>query len=102
MQPEQQAVAVSEALRMALEHHQAGRLTEAEDIYQKILHIDSTNAGALHLLGAIAHQVGKNEIAVQLIRKALSVNPGFAEAHNNLGVALTALGHLDAATASFR
>jgi tetratricopeptide (TPR) repeat protein len=39
----------------------------------------------LHLLGLIAHQVGNNDIAVDLITKALAIKPDLAEALNNLG-----------------
>ena len=49
----------------------------------------------------IAHQVSKNDIAVDLIGKALAVKPDLAEAHSNLGLALQELGKLDEAVASY-
>ena len=52
---------------------------------------------ALHLLGVIAHQVGKNDIAVDLIKGAFSIKPDYAEAHNNLGFTPQTLGRLDEA-----
>jgi tetratricopeptide (TPR) repeat protein len=45
--------------------------------------------------------VGKNDVAVDLIIKALAIKPDFAEAHNNLGNALQELGKLDEAVASY-
>ena len=84
---------------LALRHHTAGRLPQAEHIYQKILQADPNQPVALQLLGVIASQVGKSGIAVDLITKALAINPDYAEAHNNLGVAFKNLGKLDEAMA---
>ncbi len=72
------------SLELAVQHHSAGRLREAESIYQQILQVDPRHPVALHLLGLIAHQVGKNEIAVDLVGKAIAINPEYAEAHSNL------------------
>src|SRR5512134_1269713 len=60
-------------IRAAIEYHQAGRLPQAEAIYQQVLQMQPDHPDALHLLGLIAHQVGKNEIAVMLISKAISL-----------------------------
>ena len=48
-----------QALDVAVKHHAAGRLPEAESIYQQILQTDPNQPIALHLLGVIANQVGK-------------------------------------------
>jgi len=95
--PEQQTVTIEQALDLARQHHGAGRLPEAEGIYQQILSADPNQPIALHLLGVIAHQVGKNDIAVDLIGKSLAIMPDYAEAHNNLGHALQDLAKLDEA-----
>jgi len=94
--PEQQI------LERALGHHAAGRLAEAEALYDQILQADPNQHDALHLLGVIAHQVGKHEIAVDLIGKALAIKPDHAEAHHNLGNALTGLGRNEDAAKSYR
>ncbi len=99
--PEQQALSIQQALDLALRHHTAGRLPQAETIYQQILQAGPNQPAALHLLGVIAHQRGKNDIAVDLITRALAIKPDYAEAHNNLGLALQDLGNLDEAAASF-
>jgi tetratricopeptide (TPR) repeat protein len=98
---EQQTLAVQQALDLALQHHGAGRLSEAEGIYQQILQADPNQPVALHLLGVIAHQAGKNDMAVDLMNKALAIKPEFAEAHRNLGLALQDLGRLHEAVASY-
>jgi tetratricopeptide (TPR) repeat protein len=49
----------------------------------------------------IAHQVGKNDTAVDLITRALAINPDYADAHANLGLALQDLGKPDEAVTSY-
>jgi protein O-GlcNAc transferase len=89
-------------IRTAVQHHQAGRLAEAEAIYREILSIDSDYFDALHLLGVIAHQVGQYDEAVRLIGKAIGKNSSVAPAFNHLGLAYRALNDLEAARACFR
>ena len=74
---------IQQALDLALQHHTAGSLSQAEGIYQQIIQSDPNQPIALHLLGVIAHQVGKNDTAVDLITKALTIKPEYAEAHSN-------------------
>jgi protein O-GlcNAc transferase len=64
---------ISEALAIAIQHHQAGRLQAAEQIYRQILAVEPNHADAWHLLGVIASQVGKHEVAVEYIRRAIRV-----------------------------
>ena len=90
---------IQQSLDLAVQHHTAGRLPEAERIYQRILETEPNQPVALHLLGVIARQVGKNDTAVDLITRALATKPDYAEAHNNLGNALRDLGRLDEAVA---
>jgi len=89
--PGQQTLTIQQALDLAVQHHTAGRLPEAESIYQQILQSDSNQPVALHLLGVIAHQVGKNDTAVASYHKALTIKPDYADAHSNLGLALRAI-----------
>jgi Tfp pilus assembly protein PilF len=92
---------IPKAIQAALEHHQAGRLPQAEAIYRQILQAAPNHPEALHLLGVIAHQTGKNEIAVELISKAIRINPS-SSMYCNLGAALRNQGKLDAAVESYR
>jgi protein O-GlcNAc transferase len=80
-----------QAIELGVEHHQAGRLAEAEQIYRRILASDPRNADALYLLGLVAHQVGMHESAVQLIEQAIRLNASNPHFHNDLGEALVAL-----------
>ena len=92
----------SHALKLAMEHHRAGRLQDAEDIYREILTVERDNATALHLLGAVAHQTGRHPAAVDLIERALEQQPARSDFHNDLGAALLALGKLEDAISAFR
>jgi tetratricopeptide (TPR) repeat protein/SAM-dependent methyltransferase len=93
---------IPEYLQLAIEYHKAGHLPQAEAMYQRILQVAPDHPGALHFLGLIAKQVGKYEIAVELISKALVFKPDYADAHSNLGNALKDQGRLDEAVASYR
>jgi protein O-GlcNAc transferase len=93
---------VQEAFAAALRHHQAGRLSEAERLYRQILLADPQHADALHFLGVLAHQAGRNESAVDLIGKAIAQNGRVPAFHNNLGNALKALDRFEEAVACYR
>jgi predicted O-linked N-acetylglucosamine transferase (SPINDLY family) len=93
---------ITEAFNIALQHHQAGRLQEAEAIYRQILQIQPDHPDALHLLGVIAHQVGQHHIAVDYISRAIGLNPKTAEYYLNLGEAYRAQGKLEEAATSYR
>ncbi len=78
----------SEAWAIAVQHHQAGRLQAAERICRQILVVEPNHADAWHLSGVINAQTGNHRVAVEYIRRALTVKPDWAEAHDNLGNAL--------------
>lgn len=92
---------IQQAFVLAVEHLQAGRLTEAESLYRQILAADLHHTGALHHLGVIAHRLGRNVLAVDLIRQALALNPADAAALNNLGNCLRIMGCLDEAIEAY-
>jgi len=92
----------SQTLQLAVQHHQAGRLSEAEKFYRQILAREPRQVNALHLLGVIAHQTGRHDLAVELIRQAAALAPKQPAIHSNLGEAYRPLNRLDDAVASFR
>jgi predicted O-linked N-acetylglucosamine transferase (SPINDLY family) len=77
-------------LQVALEHHKAGRLAEAEQLYRQVLEQEPGNAEALHFLGVLAHQVGRNDAAIELIEKAHRHGRPQAQSLNSLGMAYLA------------
>ncbi|HVJ55249.1 MAG TPA: tetratricopeptide repeat-containing glycosyltransferase family protein [Aliidongia sp.] len=86
----------------AVGHHRAGRLPEAEADYRRVLEADSGHTDSLHLLGVIATQLGRADLAAGLIGSAIRLQPFAPDYHNNLGIALSALDRLAEAEASFR
>lgn len=101
--PNQSLVAaIPQAMQVAFSHYQAGRYPQAEAIFHQILRVAPRQADALHLLGAIALQGAKIDEAVQLISRAISVNPSNPVYFSNLGLALQYQGELDKAIESYR
>jgi predicted O-linked N-acetylglucosamine transferase (SPINDLY family) len=74
----------------AVQHLQAGRLTEARAAYRAVLSAEPRNALALHHLGIVEHQLGRSEEGAELIRRALVLQPRSAHAHSDLAVILMA------------
>ncbi|MDH4285173.1 MAG: tetratricopeptide repeat protein, partial [Gallionellaceae bacterium] len=89
------------AIQTALEHHRAGHLAEAEEIYNQVLHTDPAHPDALHYLGTIATDQGRYKEAVELIGRAIQVRPSRSMYYNQ-GNALRELNRLDEAAESFR
>ena len=93
---------LAKALSDAFEHHAHGRLAEAEAGYRSVLQSVPDQPDALHRLGLIAHQVGRDETAVDLIDRAITINPAHPTYYNDAGIVLHALGRYDAAVARYR
>jgi tetratricopeptide (TPR) repeat protein len=86
-----------QAMALAVEHQAAGRLQQSEQILRQILKVQPRHAPAIHLLGVIAHQCNKTELAVKLIANAIALAPGEALFHSNIGEMYRILGKLDQA-----
>ena len=80
-----------QTLADAMARHRAGRLVDAERLYRLVCDADPKNARAFHLLGVVSHQLGRSE-AASLVGRAVTLDPDFAEAHNDRGVILAANG----------
>jgi predicted O-linked N-acetylglucosamine transferase (SPINDLY family) len=91
-----------ELLEAAKSHHQAGRLGQAEAAYRQVLARTPNQPEALQLLGVLALQVGKGELAVQPMQRAIAIQPAIASYHSNLGLALTSLNRLPEAIATLK
>jgi protein O-GlcNAc transferase len=85
----------------ALELHRLGKYAEAEAVYRQILTDHPNHPDANHLLGVIAYQHGRHEIALALIQKAIAANDTMAEYHRNLGLVLVGLGRVEEAAAAY-
>jgi tetratricopeptide (TPR) repeat protein len=97
-----QPVTPDQAFAAAVNLHRAGRVSEAEQFYRKILRVEAGHFGATHYLGLACTQQGKHDEAITLLQKAVASNPASFEALGNLGLALAATQQLDAAVAQYR
>ena len=77
-------LSVEQAMQLASQHQSAGRLADAERILRQVLQVQPQHAHALHLLGVVAYQAGKPEVAMQLIAQAVGLEPAVALFHSNL------------------
>ena len=80
--------------------YREGKLSDSEMLLERLLGRLPAHFDALHLLGVISAQTGRQARAVWLLREAIRHNPAVAAAHRHLGNALQELGRLRAALAS--
>jgi tetratricopeptide (TPR) repeat protein len=92
---------VTALLMQAFGLHRAGRLAEAEAIYNQALSIDPDQFESRQLLGFLLHQRGDSVQALHHIELALKIYPDNAVTLNYRGMALHGLKRLDEALASF-
>jgi len=93
---------VSKTLTIAMQHHRAGRLPEAEALYRQVLQTQPDHPEVLHNLGMIACQSGRYDTAIDYIRQAISRRPAQADFHNSLGEAYRCCGRLGEAEACYK
>jgi predicted O-linked N-acetylglucosamine transferase (SPINDLY family) len=91
---------VQQAIEAALAHHRAGRLAEAEMLYRQVLGAVPDHADALQLLGILAGQTGNLDAALELLGRAIVLEPAVAEHQYNRGELLRRAGRWDEAIAS--
>lgn len=77
-------------LQRAMEHHRAGRLAQAEKLYQQ----QGRNPEALYLLGLLYQQAGQLDSALQVIRRAINKAPAKAAYYFSLDSICRALNRL--------
>ena len=92
-----QQLTPDQAMSLATQLQSQGRLQESEHWLQQILQLQPDHAFALHLLGVIAHQVGKQALAAELMQKAIRSNGSAPLFHANLCEVLRQLKRLDEA-----
>ena len=63
------------AIILAIEHHQAGRLVEAETLYLAIIHGKPEHAIANHNMGLLAGQIGYHDRALPYLHAAMQAAP---------------------------
>ena len=93
---------ISALFALAVRHHQAGQLFDAENVYRQVLAIESGHFASLHHLGIIALQKGQPQAAIDVIGRALAANNRVPDCHYNMAFALQTLGRLSEAVGYYR
>lgn len=91
---------IEQAIALGWQHHQSARYAEAESVYRQILAAHPNHPDALHMLGVLAAQVGRADVAIELIGQAIRLNPSQGGYYSNYGHVLTLAGRLDEAITS--
>ena len=89
-------------LALGLDHLNHGRLDAAEAALRAVVSADPRNTDALHLLAIVGYRRGHAHGAIPLLRRAVTIQPGFASAWNTLGECYRAIGQRDPAAAAYR
>ena len=72
-------VTLQQAFDLALSHHRAGRLREAEAVYRQILAVNPEQPETLYFLGLVARQMNRPADAAALWRRATVARPDQVE-----------------------
>ena len=62
-------------LNAALAHHQAGRLADAQALYDAILQSEPAQSDALHFSGLLACQTNRADAGIALMHASIAANP---------------------------
>jgi protein O-GlcNAc transferase len=76
---------VAETLQLAVQHHRANHLVEAEQLYHQVLERQPDHPEALYSLGMLAQQLGQPETALKWLNAATQVQPDSVKAWFSLG-----------------
>jgi tetratricopeptide (TPR) repeat protein len=90
------------ALAVAIAHHKAGRLVEAETAYRRLLAAAPSNPDITMLLGLLLDQRGAHAEAVQHLAKAAKAKSSDPAVHYNLALAQQHAGRAGEAISAYR
>jgi tetratricopeptide (TPR) repeat protein len=79
-------------IAQAVQHFQAGQLPQATALLEKVLSAQPRNFDALHILGVVRAMEGRPGQAVDLFRKALTLNKNHSFLQFNMAKALAEMG----------
>lgn len=83
---------IAEVLKKASIKHKEQSYEEAAKLYRYVLNLDPENAIAIHLLGVVAFETGRQDKAIELVEQALELNPNYMQAHANIATMFEQMG----------
>jgi len=93
--------AAAQLFARGIDHHRAGRLSQAAEAYRGALALEPRCADIHNNLGLVLAGLGQPEAAIAAYRRAAALRPDFHEANFNLGLALADAGKPDEAARAF-
>ncbi len=91
-----------EVINKAIKFHSQGNFSEASKYYQYLIKKGHKDHKIFSNYGIVLKNLGQLKKAAMTCRKAIELNPNFADAHSNLGNILRDLGRLEEAESSTR
>lgn len=85
---------IQQAVRLAVQYHQKGQYSKANQLYTTILGIDPNNSAALHGLGILQGQQGLFNEALANMKNALNYEPNNSALNNNIGEVYRRMGDI--------
>jgi predicted TPR repeat methyltransferase len=95
-------VTLEDAIRAAQHLQRTREFDRADAVYQQILAAVPDEPNALHFLGVLRHQQGRNDEAIDLIRRAATLLPGDSGLWMNLGNVLMEAQRYDDAVDAYK
>ncbi|BAZ15627.1 family 2 glycosyl transferase [Calothrix sp. NIES-4071] len=92
---------VYETLQLAIQHHRANRLEQAEQAYRQVLETHPDHPEALHSLGILAQQFGRYQEAENFLSTAQKAQPGSVKVWFSLGNLRSSQGQLKEAEEAY-
>jgi Flp pilus assembly protein TadD len=93
---------VDQLLQRAYQAHQAGRLDDAERLYQELLAIAPDDVDGCNLLGLLCVESGQPKKAIAPLTNAVRLRPDDPQARYNLGIAHKDMAEFNKAAEQFR
>lgn len=92
----------AEIVREAMKQLKDGEIEKADTGFRAVLAENIEHPDALHGMGLVAQRMGQQETGVELIRRAIAINPNGAGYWSNLGNIYQALERWDEAVAAHK
>jgi len=85
-------LSIEEDFSLARQYHKEKKFKDAENLYKKILDIDSNHIKSIFLLGSLQIQTKNFKSSVETLTKVIQIHPNHKIALNYLGIAFYKLG----------
>ncbi|MBF0445352.1 MAG: tetratricopeptide repeat protein [Magnetococcales bacterium] len=86
------SINVDETYKQAVDHFNAGNFVEADRLCTAIIQAYPNNIDAINLLGVIAQNINRHDVAIGLFQTAINIDANIWMLHNNLGISLNQTG----------